>query len=625
MSPTADSTRLLAASVWKTALYAVVLALAVALMSCGGAAEEAASEGVMRESLGLDTPRSRLAQLMPGGASPDSASGAPGSREVVVEKEVVKEVEVINEVPTQQTAIAESGRRESATLSDTSGPGVASKIRPSMVAQNRIIVHTGHVTLVVSDVAQAVEQVSDLAVSYGGWVVGSDRSSRHSGSVSIRVPAESLQKVLDELDSLAIEVESLALTSQDVTDEFVDTRSRLASLRVTEQVHLQMLSKAQDVEEALMVQDRISDIQIRIEQMQGRINYLSQVAAFSLVNVNLKLSTAAMPVDTGDNTAFRIGQLARFQANFTPPPGIDDFTFTWDFGDGSTASRTQTAPVVGSEGERVTASVSHVYGLEGDYIAEVKIAGKGDAGLADGSDTVIVNITEVPTIEVFAGENLVAEEGEELAFRATFTRPPELWDYEYRWDFGDGTPTEIGVPDEGATRVGTVHRYADYRRDPYEVTFTMSAMSEAGKVSTTANFFVVVTESRGLIIGGWSAGETGKTAIRSLSVVLQVLATLAIWLAVFSPVWLLIAAVAFGIIYLRRRLRSQNARSGHLSGFGDQPDAPPDSPEASQEGFDEDLQPGDRDASWEQPQDTSADETTEADASNGGPPETRPR
>ncbi len=580
--------------------------------------------GVMRESLGMDTPRSRLAQLMPGPAGAAGApgpEGAPGPREVVVEKEVVKEVEVVREVLAQQAAVAESAQQEATTLSDRGGPGVASKIQPSMVAQNRIIVHTGHVALVVDDVALAIVQVSDLAVSYGGWVVGSDRNSRHSGSVSIRVPAESLQQVLDELESLAIDVESMALTSQDVTDEFVDTKSRLASLRVTEQVHLEMLSKAQDVEEALMVQDRVSDIQMRIEEMQGRINYLSQVAAFSLVNVNLKLSTVSMPVDAGEDTAFRVGQPAKFKANFMPPPGVDEFSYTWDFGDGNTARGRQTAPVVGSEGERVTASVNHVYEVEGDYIAEVKIAGSGDTGLAEGLDTVIVTITEVPTIEVFAGENLVAEEGDELAMRATFTRPAELWDYEHRWDFGDGTPTEIGIPEEGATRVGTVHSFSDYRPDPYEVTFTMSAMSEAGKVSTSANFYVFVNESRGFIIGGWSAGETGKTAVRALSVAFQVLGTIAIWVAVFIPIWLLVAAAVFGIIYLRRKLRSRNSRSGHLSGFGGQPD----SPEASQEDFYAGAQPGDQDTSLDQPQDAPAVETTEADTPNGGPPETRPR
>ena len=506
------------------------------------------------------------------------AAGAEGSGPVVVEKEVIKEVPIegVKEVPKDvvvqqdvvKQAIADTSRSASGPhqVPGPDGPDIVSKIQPSMVAQNRIIIHTGDMTLVVDDVAGAVDRVTALAREFGGWVVSSDRSSRHSGSVSIRVPAQSLQGVIKRLEGLALDVETLALTSQDVTDEFVDSQSRLTGLRVTEQVHLDMLSRAVNVEEALLVQDRISDIQVQIEELQGRINYLSEIAAFSLINVNLRLSTVSMPIDAGPDAAFRVGQNARFTANVDPPPGVDDFSFTWDFGEGTTGKGSRTAPVASVQGQRVTDSLYHAYAVEGDYIAEVKMVGRGDTGLAEGSDTVIVTVTQVPFIEVFAGEDLVVEEGDDLGLRATFTRPSELWDYESRWDFGDGTPTEIGIPEESVTRVETVHKFNDYRPDAYPVTFTMSAMSEAGKVSTSGHFKVSVTESRGFIIGGWSAGETGKTAVRALSVVGQGLATIVIWLAVFSPVWLFVAVVVIGVIYVRRRFGNRDDPRRYLEG-----------------------------------------------------------
>ncbi len=488
--------------------------------------------------------------------SPDSAAWLPAptsmpaaAREVIVEKEVVREVpvEVMKEV--------------ALTEPDSSGPGVASKIQPSMLTRERIIVHTGDMSLVVEDIASAIDQVAALAAKHRGWVVGSNRASRHSGQVSIRIPASSLLQVLRELEDLAIDVKSRSLTSQDVTDEFVDTQSRLKSLRASEQVHLDMLSNVRNVEEALMVQDRISAIQSDIEALQGRINYLSEIAAFSLVNVQLELATALMPVDAGPDTAFKVAQNAQFRANFTPPAGIDDFQCFWDFGDGSEQEGGGTAPVASQQGERITAPVTHRYETEGEYIAEIILKGSGDAGLVEGSDTVLVTVTQVPTIDVFAGESLTVEEDQELDLRATFTRPEELWDYQYKWDFGDGTPTETGNPPEGSTIVNTVHQFADFRPRPYTVTFTMIAMSDAGKVTASGGFDVRVTESRGFIIGGWSLGDTGKTAVRTLSVVVQALATLVIWLAVFSPVLVLIAAVVAGLTYLRRRFTGHNRAS----------------------------------------------------------------
>ena len=510
-----------------------IMALVLTLAACGGMAPEG--------------PFAAESSAAPGSAPPAISPPPAPAPEVIVSKEVVKQVETT------------SGPARG-------GPDIASKIQASMVAQNRVIVHTGDMALVVDDVARSIDQVTGLSREFGGWVVSSDRKSRHSGSISIRVPAGSLEEVLGRLESIAIDVASRALTSQDVTDEFVDSQSRLKSLRATEQVHLDMLSRARDIEDALKVQDRLSKIQLQIEEMQGRINYLSEIAAFSLINVNLKLSTVKMRVDAGQDTAFKVGQRAQFRASFQPPPGIDEFTFEWDFGEGTTATGSRTAPVAGTQGERVTATASHQYTVEGDYIAEVKMVGKGNAGLADGSDTLIVTVTQVPAIEVFAGEGLTVEEGDDLQLRASFTRPEELWDYEYRWNFGDGTPTETGKPEEGATRIETIHRFNDYRPDAYPVTFGMSAMSEAGKVAGSGNFHVQVTESRGFIIAGWSAGNTGKTAVRALSVVGQALGTILIWLAVFSPVWLLIAGGVFGFRYLRRRFGGSAGR--YLSGLG---------------------------------------------------------
>ena len=53
------------------------------------------------------------------------------------------------------------------------------------------------------------------------------------------------------------------------------------------------------------------------------------------------------------------------------------------------------------------------------------------------------------------------------------------------------------------------------------------------------------------MIGGWSAGDTGRSAIRALSAVGAVLAQAAIWIGIFSPVWIVILVVGF---FVRRRM-----------------------------------------------------------------------
>ena len=438
-----------------------------------------------------------------------------------------------------------------------------SEVLLAALAQNRIIVHTARMSLEVDDVARTIDGITALAADLHGWVVSSDRSSRHSGSTAIRVPAASLEEALQRLDAMALKTVSRAVTSEDVTDEYVDNQSRLASLRATEQRVLSFLDRAQDVEEALLVQKELADLQLRIEEAQGRLNYLGQVAAFSLVEVSLRLTPTIIAVNAGPDSSVRVGQVERFRAFFVAPPDITDFLFVWDFGDGTVGRGSGSAPM--ADGQRVTATVNHVYNddLDSPYIATIKLTGTGEGGIAEGSDSLLVEVRQIPTIEVFAGDDRTVEEGDKVAYSASFTRPDELWDYEYSWNFGDGSPTQQGEPEEGASSIKTTHAFANHRPAAYPVVLTVSAMSEAGQVSASDSFSVQVTESESLVVGDWNIGGTVKEAVRTLSIVTRGVTTALIWLAILGGPALLVVA---GIIFLGNR--SGAARSAYRRLWG---------------------------------------------------------
>ena len=441
--------------------------------------------------------------------------------------------------------------------------GLGGGVQPAPLPQSRVIVHTANISLVVDDIAGTVDRIVGVARGLGGWTVSSDRTSEHSGSVAIRVPAEFLDEAFQQVEALALDVESRAVTSEDVTDEYVDSQSRLSSMRATELRLLSFLEQAEDVEDALAVQNELSDLQQEIERVQGRINFLEQTAAYSLIEVSLKLTAQTLDVDAGGDMSVRVGHVARFRASFTAPPDVDDFSFEWDFGDGTYT--TGRGSVLRPEGHRVTATVNHVYGDDRDspYIVAVELRGTGPGGIAEGSDSIEVVVQEVPTIEVFAGESLTVEEGDEVDYTASFTRPSELRDYEYQWDFGDGSPTVIGVPDEGSTRLQATHSFRDYRPRPYDVTLTVTAMSDAGEVSGSDSFSVSVTESEGLLVWGWDVGEAARLAVRVLAGIAWVITTVAIWAGILSPV--IIGIIVLIILIRRFGPRLGVGRGGNLS------------------------------------------------------------
>ena len=435
---------------------------------------------------------------------------------------------------------------------DPDGGGAQQQVA-ELATQRRIIVYTVDMTLEVADVAASVDTVSALAQQMGGWVVSTSRAEKHRGFIAVRVPADRLDEVVGRLRGIAAEVVSEVSSSRDVTDEYVDLTSRLGNLQAAEAALLRLFDRAQTVEEALEVRRTLTDVQGEIEVLKGRIAFLEQTSAFSLVNVTLVLEPQDMEVDAGGEQVAGVGHPVTFRAFFKPPEGIDDFTFTWDFGDASpTVFNDRTAPTA-EEGVRVTAPVKHFYeDDEGSpFFAEVTITGTGDSGLVEGKASVIVTISEIPVIEVFAGDHIRVEEDEEANFEGSFTRPEGVSDLEFTWTFGDGSTPVSGDVEPGVTTAATSHAYADHRPVSYTATLTVTGKTDSGDVEASDSVTVRVTEKEGYVIGGWSVGGTGKDAVRALSAVGAGLVILAVWLAIFSPVW--IVALAVGLFFWRRR------------------------------------------------------------------------
>ena len=438
------------------------------------------------------------------------------------------------------------------------GPGGfdLNRVQAALVQQQRVIIRTVDIELVVRDVARSVDDVAAVARQFGGWVVSSERTSKHDALVSVRVPAQALDDAVLGIRQVGIEVVSELSSSQDVTDDYVDTQSRLTSLRATEQALLSLFERAIEVEDALEVQNQLAIVQAEIEALLGRIRYMEETAAFSLINVRVELPPSVLTVDAGGDRVVSVGEPERFQAHFTPPQGIEEFTFSWDFGDHSPpVTGTGHAPTTVS-GQHVTATVSHVYAsdIDSPYIVRLKITGTGDAGLAIGSATFRTTVKKIPTIEAYSGSDRTVERGQQAEYTGSFTRSDELSNFRYTWDFGDGTSLETGSPEPGESRVTVTHVFDNYRPQEYPVTFTVKADSDAGEVSGSTGFAVRVEESEGLVIAGWSAGKNFKSASRALSAVLQAVGTVLIWIGTFSPIWLVLAVIIYVAVRFRERL-----------------------------------------------------------------------
>lgn len=167
----------------------------------------------------------------------------------------------------------------------------------------RLIIKTAMLAVVVSDVPQAAEKIVQYAVSKGGFEVERNvykDGLAFSGSVTVRIPVKSFDAGVEEAKGLG-EVRSQQVNGQDVTEEFVDVQTQLKHLSAVEAQFLDILRRAQKIEDILAVQRELNQVQGQIEQLEGRKKYLQLSADLSTITVNLSTDPAKLPVvDEGE-------------------------------------------------------------------------------------------------------------------------------------------------------------------------------------------------------------------------------------------------------------------------------------------------------------------------------------
>ena len=552
-------------------LVPIMLVALLAVTACGGSDDSTGWDLLRSSDESAGHPGAQGvpgASGVPGAPAAPAATAAPAPREAVVEKAMA----VLAAPAAAPAAPAPRLARvsEQAAAADIAA---SSKTLTRLVNLERIIVRTVEATIVVTDVQGSMDLITAMARELGGWVVSTNRFEKHRGFISFRVPAEALDKATARLREMAVEVKAEVSDSRDVTDEYFDLRARLDNQKATEEALLKLLGRAETVEAALKVQQTLTGVQEEVERLQGKIKLLEETSAFSLVSVNLELEPVDMAVEEIADKTTGVGERVRFRAFFKPPEGIEDFSYTWDFGDGESIRGHQTAPTE-KEDTRVTATVTHRYRDEEDspFIVQFEIQGSGEAGAAEGDTTLMAKVTRIPDIVVFAGESIAVDEGEEVEFSGSFTRPPGLNEVKYRWDFGDGSEPATGMLGVGITTAVATHVYEHHRPFSYQATLTITAESEAGTVEDSSSLAVRVREVPGWVITGLSFGDQGKTAVRTLSAVGQGALIGVIWVAILSPAWLVVGGGGYWLIrrYKGRRRSTSAAPTDAHESQGDQ-------------------------------------------------------
>ncbi|MHB1357441.1 MAG: DUF4349 domain-containing protein [Anaerolineae bacterium] len=198
-------------------------------------------------------------------------------------------------------ATAAAPRVDEAAKGRSPGTSVSSDASLSAAtAPQLMIIRTVYMTVIMDDVEKGALDLASLVTTYQGYVADSKlwrEKDLTYASITLRLPAESLDLLLSIIRGKAVRIESENITTADVSQEYVDLDSRLRNLQATEKELVELLATIRErtskAEEVLAIYREITTIRGEIEQIQGRQKYLENLA--SLATVQVEIRPAATP------------------------------------------------------------------------------------------------------------------------------------------------------------------------------------------------------------------------------------------------------------------------------------------------------------------------------------------
>ena len=479
--------------------------------------------------------------------------------ETIVEKGVVREVELVE-------AMMEPGLEASAAgdamvpemVEEQSAQNVDISIQPA----NRIIVRNADMRVEADDPIATVDAIGDIAVSRGGWVVNVN-TIQEGGfyEITIRIPAETLDNTIDQISAIVTEVESVNSFSTDFTEEYIDLGARRTTVQETVNALTELLKNENydSVEELLAVQREITNWQSELEQIDGRLEFISESAAYSRLSVTVGQSPVPMRVDVGEDVNVGIGVGNKYTARFYPPDGYDRFEIVWDFGDGSAPQTVRSGLRTQGEDGYLSVPVRHAFKSDdlSPHVVTVTVKAFSDHGLAEGDDQLWADVSELPRFDAFVtASEWGVEEGQPVSMTASFNHPDTVRNVRYSWDFRDGSSVVEGLVTPGDTGIEIEHIFDRHRPEPYMVVFEIRGDSDAGEVEEIYHAYVSVSPAPQIESSDFSPRNTATDAVNTLIGVAAFAGAAGIWIAITSPIWIILGvAVYFFVRFIIRRQR----------------------------------------------------------------------
>ncbi len=159
---------------------------------------------------------------------------------------------------------------------------------------NRKLIKNVNMTVETREFDSLVANVMDRIESLGGYAESTDISGNSYNSygntrnafIVARIPANNLSAFVDQLEN-ETNITSKNESAEDVTLQYADVEAHKESLKIEQQRLNQLLEQADNLENIIELENRLTEVRYEIESYESRLRTMNNQVEYSTVNLSI--------------------------------------------------------------------------------------------------------------------------------------------------------------------------------------------------------------------------------------------------------------------------------------------------------------------------------------------------
>ncbi len=152
--------------------------------------------------------------------------------------------------------------------------------------EGMLFITTVYMDVEIEEMGPLLESIREKTGELGGYLEG-QRIYDGSAQLTVRIPADKLDGFTALVEDRS-NVTSREESKENVTLSYVATESRLNALKTEEQRLLELLAKAENMNDLLLIEKRLTEVRTELEQVTSTLRTLSNQINYATVHLTVR-------------------------------------------------------------------------------------------------------------------------------------------------------------------------------------------------------------------------------------------------------------------------------------------------------------------------------------------------